>query len=163
MKRHDARRLAPIIVAVLVLSSCAGNAPPNVTPQAQVAHAGAQILTDVTAFQQFIIQASSGPTPVLPVKAALPIMDAIRGALLTAQQLSAALKVYDAAVPGAEKQGAAARVQQLLDGLSQSGLTSLAASLPPSLLVEGTQLAGNVAATVATVRASLAAAQMGGR
>lgn len=140
-------------LAVLMTSGCA-KTPPNTTPQAQVAHYGTEIVQGVNTIRAAVIAATDATPPVLTVDKATPIMDNLRKAQEAAAQLSPALKAYDIATSGPERQTLGAKIAGLLNAISAAVATAGTGDLPPNLLAQTTQLIANVATTINSLRAA---------
>lgn len=146
-----------LMIAWLPVTAC-GPQNANVQPQASIAHYGTDVVNGVSLFQDLIIKASTGPTPIMTTAQAKPYMDKILAFAETAQKLSVALKEYDALTAGVEKQAKAKQVQTILAALG--GLGSLANGLPAGIASEAAKLVGNVTDAVASVRSAVAAASL---
>lgn len=146
------KKLTLVCLCLLAVAAC-GPQQANVTPQAAVAHYGADIVQGLTTYQSFLIKATEGPTPTLTVEQAKPRMDEVRKGLAAAQRLSTLLKSYDSLTTTQEKQAIVPQIQEALNALATLGLD--AATLPAQLVNEGTRLANNVASIIAAAKVAI--------
>lgn len=141
------------VAYVSVSTVACGPQAVNVTPQAAVAHYGADIVSGLLAYQRLIVTATEATPPVLTVAQATPQMDKIRAGLTQAEALSTLLKQYDALTAGAAKSALVPQIQAALTALSTLGLD--AATLPAALVAQGTQLVSSVNTLIASAKAAV--------
>lgn len=136
-------------------ASCTQNPSATVTPQAKIAHYGADTLNAITIVQKTVTQAMDAKT--IPLETARQITTVVEAITEKARSLGEALKVYDAATTLADRTKAAGDVQQQVAAISSLLSQGLGAvKIDNQTGAEIVKLLSNVVALVANVSTEVA-------
>lgn len=147
------RHLAPALVALVLLSACAGNSGPA-TPQAKVAHYSTTVLQAVDALQKGVTAAATSTPSFVPTARQYTVIT--EKIYTRAGQLENALKAYDAAATLDLKRIAETEVHLqigFIQGLLQE---AFGIKISDATGAEVANLIINVAKVVTTLQAELA-------
>jgi hypothetical protein len=144
------------LFALLFVPGCARNPDTVTTPQAKIAHYGADVLEAVRTGQETVIAANKSQPTVMTDEATRATLDRIKALTETGTKFRDALIAYDAATTLDFRAQKAAEVKALIEQVNTLAAAAFKAPTLPSALVEQlAQFAVNIVTLTRTVSAEV--------